>query len=371
MMRSVAAGIAIPAPRPKSRRPTPVGTYELPSMNPAWAATPAAARSVPVATVTRPPSVAFMWAPAPVPSSIPNAAGTEREAGSERRVAEDELEVLHLQEDGSRHGEEQHGEGDAAQNELAALSTNSVHESLPNASHSMLTENKDTAARSSRAINERRQRSTHQDSPHRTGGLKMNNNTCKYAIAAGIAVTMMLSACGSTTTADHGNAVDGHDVHAVHDRERRRSAAPSLLPEPTGDFAVGVRTVPSVSPAATTRVWYPARAGTGTGPAIYLAAKAAAAYGLPDKPLRGVVTAGIRERRAGPDREARPAVVLMPGWGNPMALSTALAQDLASNGYVVVSVDPTPGSEDRIAPAGRHGAPGRSVSTRSPPRSTS
>jgi predicted dienelactone hydrolase len=36
----------------------------------------------------------------------------------------------------------------------------------------------------------------------------------------------------------------------------------------------------------------------------------------------------------------------MPGWGNPMALSTSLAQDLASNGYVVVTVDPTLGTED-------------------------
>jgi dienelactone hydrolase len=37
----------------------------------------------------------------------------------------------------------------------------------------------------------------------------------------------------------------------------------------------------------------------------------------------------------------------MPGWGLPMALSTALAQDLASNGYVVVTVDPTFGTEDQ------------------------
>ena len=42
----------------------------------------------------------------------------------------------------------------AAQNELAALSTNSVHEFLPNATHSMVIEDKDTAARSSRAIKE-------------------------------------------------------------------------------------------------------------------------------------------------------------------------------------------------------------------------
>ena len=39
-----------------------------------------------------------------------------------------------------------------AQDELAALSTNSVHRMLPNASHSMLTEDEHTAAQSSRAI---------------------------------------------------------------------------------------------------------------------------------------------------------------------------------------------------------------------------
>jgi pimeloyl-ACP methyl ester carboxylesterase len=42
----------------------------------------------------------------------------------------------------------------AAQNELAALSTNTIHQLLPNASHSMLTDDKDTAALSSRAIKE-------------------------------------------------------------------------------------------------------------------------------------------------------------------------------------------------------------------------
>jgi len=36
----------------------------------------------------------------------------------------------------------------------------------------------------------------------------------------------------------------------------------------------------------------------------------------------------------------------MPGWGLPMALSTTLAQDLASHGYVVIAIDPRPGTED-------------------------
>jgi len=87
----------------------------------------------------------------------------------------------------------------AAQNELAALSTNSIHELLPNASHSMLTENKGMAARSTRAHQRSRQCSAHQDSPHRKGGLKMNPKTIVRTFAAGIGVTVVLSACGSTT----------------------------------------------------------------------------------------------------------------------------------------------------------------------------
>jgi hypothetical protein len=39
-----------------------------------------------------------------------------------------------------------------AQDDLATLSTNSVHRLLPNTSHAMLTENQTTAAQSSRAI---------------------------------------------------------------------------------------------------------------------------------------------------------------------------------------------------------------------------
>ena len=102
-----------------------------------------------------------------------------------------------------------------------------------------------------------------------------------------------------------------------------------------------------MSPAATTRVWYPARSGTGTGPAIYLADKTAAAYGLPAKQLKGAVLRASVNAEPAPTTKARAAVVLMPGWGLPMALSTALAQDLASNGYVVVTVDPTFGTEDQ------------------------
>ena len=36
----------------------------------------------------------------------------------------------------------------------------------------------------------------------------------------------------------------------------------------------------------------------------------------------------------------------MPGWGAPMAVYTTLAEDLASSGFVVLSIDPALGTED-------------------------
>jgi hypothetical protein len=172
----------------------------------------------------------------------------------------------------------------------------------------------------------------------------MNYKTLTSAIA--VALGMALSACGSTGT----HATSGSTVSSTIAAAGLRATAvlrPSLLPEPTGAFSIGVRIVPSVSLAATTRVWYPARSGSGTGAPVYLADTTAAAYGLPAKQLKGAVPRASVNAEPAPTANARAAVVLMPGWGLPMALSTALAQDLASNGYVVVTVDPTYGTEDQ------------------------
>jgi dienelactone hydrolase len=177
--------------------------------------------------------------------------------------------------------------------------------------------------------------------------MNMNTKTFTRAIAAGVGMTMTLAACGSSTAGRNASSRPTSSPSVVTSAPPTTAPlSPSLLPEPTGDLVVGVRTVPAVSPAATTRVWYPARSGTGRGSAIYLADKSAAAYGLTNKPLEGVVTRAYVNAEPDATGKARPAVVLMPGWGNPMALSTALAQDLASNGYVVVTVDPVLGTED-------------------------
>ena len=73
----------------------------------------------------------------------------------------------------------------------------------------------------------------------------------------------------------------------------------------------------------------PHDAGPAPALPIYLSGKDAVANGLTDNPLKGVVPRASSTPTPATTREARPAVVLMPGWGNPMALSTALAQDLA------------------------------------------
>ena len=132
----------------------------------------------------------------------------------------------------------------------------------------------------------------------------MNIKTLTRAIAVVIGLAIMLSACGSTTTSRHATSPTTVSSTVVASSPRATAVLPpSLLPEPTGTLAVGVRTVPSVSPAATTRVWYPARSGTGTGAPIYLADKTAAAYGLPAKQLKGAVPRASVERRTGANHD--------------------------------------------------------------------
>jgi dienelactone hydrolase len=154
-----------------------------------------------------------------------------------------------------------------------------------------------------------------------------------------LGITIVLAACGSASHRASAPSVATSTATA-------KPLAHSVLPEPTGAFAIGVRNVASVAPAAATRVWYPARPGTGSGAPVYLPTKIAAAYGIPEEDVQGAVLRASTNAEPVVTSAARPAVVLMPGWGLPMAVSSALAQELASNGYVVVSVDPNHGTED-------------------------
>ena len=168
------------------------------------------------------------------------------------------------------------------------------------------------------------------------------NATVTRAVAT-IAIAIALGACGATssdpaaiTTLPTADATTTTTV----------APTPSLLTEPSGPDAVGTRDVPGVSPDATTRLWYPAEPGTGTVEPPYMNAATAASLGLAPEMLADVHVRATLDATPAPTSTPRPGIVLMPGWGAPMAVYTTLAQDLASNGYVVLSVDPDLGTED-------------------------
>lgn len=187
----------------------------------------------------------------------------------------------------------------------------------------------------------------------------MNTKTLMATTAAGLSLAFALSSCGGSNP-DHTVATTTTSPTIASSTVTNPPVGPpSILPEPSGPLAVGVRTVPSVSPDATTRVWYPARPRTGTGPIEYLDGRTATAFFLAPTQLGSVEPRATVNAVPAPATTPRSAVVLMPGWGSVMALSTALAQDLASNGYVVVTVDPTYGTEDRFTLPADTAHPGR------------
>lgn len=111
------------------------------------------------------------------------------------------------------------------------------------------------------------------------------------------------------------------------------------LPAPTGGSAVGTDAVALADPARGGRrlmvtLWYPAASVRGRPLAVYASPRLTATLGLP--PVR------VDARDRAPARRARlPVVLFSPGFGQPRVLYQALAEDLASHGYLVIAVDHT------------------------------
>ncbi|MFJ8863365.1 alpha/beta hydrolase family protein [Streptomyces sp. NPDC102451] len=149
-------------------------------------------------------------------------------------------------------------------------------------------------------------------------------------------------------------------------------AATTELPRPTGPYAVGTevlhltdhsRADPWVPEAGDRElmvsVHYPARVGSGSARAPYMSTEEARLM-LVGRGLDGIVPASVvsatsTHARTGAvaARGRFPLVLLSPGFGTPRATLTSLAEDLASRGYVVASVDHAYESTGTAFPGGR------------------
>ena len=132
----------------------------------------------------------------------------------------------------------------------------------------------------------------------------------------------MLSACGSTSrprrhSDRHATTVRAGDVHDLSDRPARRRCCPNR----PAHLPVGVRTVPSVSPARD----HP-RLVSGPKRDRYRRCRSTSRtrppppYGLPAKQLKGAVPRASVERRAGADHRPRAGGRAHAGLGQPDGL---------------------------------------------------
>jgi dienelactone hydrolase len=144
------------------------------------------------------------------------------------------------------------------------------------------------------------------------------------------------------------------------------------LPEPTGPYPAGTvslwltdtsRPDPWVS-AVNARelmisVWYPAvpsdgrRARYMTPAESELQLASRGITGIPQDTLSTVETHAVSDARPTGREHSLPLVVLSPGFTNSRSSLTALAEDLASHGYVVAGIDHTYESHATAFPDGR------------------
>jgi predicted dienelactone hydrolase len=136
------------------------------------------------------------------------------------------------------------------------------------------------------------------------------------------------------------------------------------LPRPTGPKRIGTVSLHLVDqsrpdpwvPAEKARelmvqIWYPARNVHGYPRADWVSPGVAARINPPGSGFVLPVTHGHTGAPAAPGR--RPVVVYSPGFGLERTGSTALVEDLASHGFVVVTIDHTHDAQFVEFPDGR------------------
>lgn len=190
------------------------------------------------------------------------------------------------------------------------------------------------------------------------------------AAVVALAATALLAAPATTALALPG-APAAVPAHALAAASPAATAGVPELSRPTGPYAVGAEVLhltdrtrtdpwaPEPGPRELmVTVHYPARPG-GSGPTPYMTTDEArlmlAGRGLEDVvPPELVSGTRTHARTAAPAERGRfPLVLLSPGFGTPRATLTSLAEDLASRGYVVASVDHAYETSGTSFPGGR------------------
>ena len=162
-----------------------------------------------------------------------------------------------------------------------------------------------------------------------------------------------------------GTSADADDVPAG------RGPTP-YLPEPTGPYPAGTASVwltdtsrpdPWVSGVNARELmvslWYPAvpsdgrRARYMTPAESELQLTSRGITGIPPDTLSTVETNAVSDARPAGRQHSLPLVVLSPGFTNSRSTLTALAEELASHGYVVAGIDHTYESRATAFPDGR------------------
>src|SRR5271169_4043131 len=162
-----------------------------------------------------------------------------------------------------------------------------------------------------------------------------------------------------------GTSADAGDVPAG------RGPTP-YLPEPTGPYPAGTASVwltdtsrpdPWVSGVNARELmvslWFPATPSDGqrarymTPAESELQLTSRGITGIPQDTLSTVETNAVSDARPAGRQHSLPLVVLSPGFTNSRSALTALAEDLASHGYVVAGIDHTYESHATAFPDGR------------------
>jgi predicted dienelactone hydrolase len=142
------------------------------------------------------------------------------------------------------------------------------------------------------------------------------------------------------------------------------------LPEPTGPDRIGTVSLHLVDKARTDpwllshpireimiQIWYPATTSAGSTSAPWLSPGAVPHFeqslGVPAGVLRWPTTHAHVGAPVDRGRCGRPVVLYSPGAGSDRTISTVLVEELASHGYVVVTIDHTHDAGEVEFPGGR------------------